>query len=90
MSKFAETEKLVATLETKDRYIIHYQNLQQCLELGMELEHVYRILEFDQSPWMEPYIMANTMRRRDVKNAFEKDLWKLMNNAVFGKTMEDV
>jgi hypothetical protein len=88
--KFAETEKLVATLETKDRYIIHYRNLQQCLELGMELEHVYRVLEFDQSPWLEPYITANTIRRRDAKNAFEKDLWKLMNNAVFGKTMEDV
>ncbi|GBC43839.2 uncharacterized protein LOC105317732 [Rhizophagus irregularis DAOM 181602=DAOM 197198] len=88
--KFAETEKLVATLETKDRYIIHYRNLQQCLELGMELEHVYRVLEFDQSPWLELYITANTIRRRDAKNAFEKDLWKLMNNAVFGKTMEDV
>ncbi|PKY32432.1 hypothetical protein RhiirB3_450608 [Rhizophagus irregularis] len=87
--KFAETEKLVATLETKDRYIIHYRNLQQYLELGMELEHVYRVLEFDQSPWLEPYITANTIRRRDAKNAFEKDLWKLMNNAVFGKTMED-
>ena len=88
--KFAETEKLVATLETKDRYILHYQNLQQCLELEMQLEYVYRVLEFDQSPWLEPYITANTIRRRNAKNAFEKDLWKLMNNAVFGKTMEDV
>ena len=88
--KFAETEKLVATLETKDHYILHYQNLQQCLALGMRLVHVYRVMEFDQSPWLEPYINANTLRRRDAKNAFEKDLWKLMNNAVFGKTMEDV
>ncbi|CAB5199871.1 unnamed protein product [Rhizophagus irregularis] len=88
--KFAETEKLVATLETKDRYILHYTNLQQCLNLGMELEHVYRVLEFDQLPWLEPYIMGNTQRRRNAKNDFERDLWKLMNNAVFGKTMEDV
>jgi hypothetical protein len=56
----------------------------------MELKHVYRVLEFDQSPWLEPYIMGNTLRRRNAKNAFERDLWKLMNNAVFGKTMEDV
>ncbi|CAI2195645.1 5839_t:CDS:2, partial [Funneliformis geosporum] len=59
--KFAETEKLVATLETKDRYIIHYRNLQQCLELGMKLDHVYRALEFDQSSWLKPYITANTI-----------------------------
>ncbi|CAG8799067.1 14315_t:CDS:1, partial [Gigaspora margarita] len=39
--KFAETEKLVAILETKDCYIIHYRNLQQYLELEMELKHVY-------------------------------------------------
>ncbi|CAG8813270.1 35542_t:CDS:2, partial [Racocetra persica] len=63
--KFAETEKLVATLETKDRYIIHYRNLQQCLELGMELEHIYHVLEFNQSPWLEPYIIANIIQRRD-------------------------
>ena len=56
----------------------------------MELEHVYRVLEFDQSPQLEPYITANMIRRCNAKNAFEKDLWKLMNNAVFGKTMEDV
>ncbi|CAG8778830.1 17400_t:CDS:2, partial [Dentiscutata erythropus] len=61
-----------------------------CLELEMELVHVYRVLEFDQSPWLEPYITANTIRCRDAKNVFERDLWKLMNNAVFGKTMEDV
>ncbi|GBC07000.1 hypothetical protein RclHR1_00720009 [Rhizophagus clarus] len=60
--KFTETEKLAATLETKDRYIIHYQNLQQCLELGMELKHVYRVLEFDQTPWLEPYITDTTLR----------------------------
>ncbi|CAG8685912.1 15687_t:CDS:2, partial [Rhizophagus irregularis] len=77
--KFAETEKLVATLETKDRYILNYRNLQQCLALGMELEHVYRVLEFDQSPWLEPYIMGNTLRRhgtRELKNKKVIGKWK--------------
>ena len=51
----------------------------------MEFEHIYHVLEFDQTPWLKPYILANTKRCYDAKNAFEKDLWKLMNNAVFGR-----
>ncbi|CAG8753500.1 2899_t:CDS:2, partial [Gigaspora rosea] len=63
---------------------------KQCIREEYVLEKVYRILEFDQSPWLEPYIAMNTQRRAKAKNAFEKDFWKLMNNSVFGKTMEDV
>src|SRR6185312_12275877 len=85
-----DTEKLILTLHDKDHYVIHYRNLQQCIREGYVLEKVYRILEFDQSPWMEPYIAMNTQRRAKAKNAFEKNFWKLMNNSVFGKTMEDV
>ncbi|CAJ0908487.1 3672_t:CDS:2, partial [Entrophospora sp. SA101] len=85
-----DTEKLIVTLHDKDHYVIHYRNLQQCIREGYVLEKVYRVLGFEQSPWMEPYIAMNTQRRAKAKNAFEKDFWKLMNNSVFGKTMEDV
>ncbi|CAH1770177.1 7781_t:CDS:1, partial [Entrophospora sp. SA101] len=85
-----DTEKLILTLHDKDHYVIHYRNLQQCIREGYVLEKVYRVLGFEQSPWMEPYIAMNTQRRAKAKNAFEKDFWKLMNNSVFGKTMEDV
>ena len=86
----SDIEKLILTLHDKDHYVIHYRNLQQCIREGYVLEKVYRVLGFEQSPWMEPYIAMNTQRRAKTKNAFEKDFWKLMNNSVFEKTMEDV
>ncbi|CAG8776626.1 699_t:CDS:2, partial [Cetraspora pellucida] len=85
-----DTEKLILTLHDKDHYVIHYRNLQQCIREGYVLEKVYRVLGFEQSPWMESYIAMNTQRHAKAKNVFEKDFWKLMNNSVFGKTMEDV
>ena len=83
-------EKLVPNLMDKSRYVLHYRNLQLYLKLGMKLEKVHKVLEFQQSPWMQPYIQKNTQLRTQAKNDFEKDFFKLMNNAVFGKTMENV
>ena len=54
------TEKLVLTLEDKEKYVVHYSNLQFYLRQGMWLKKVYRVIEFDQEPWMEPYIRMNT------------------------------
>ena len=75
-------KKLVPNLMSKQRYVLHYRNLQLYLSLGMRLAKVYNVLQFNQSAWMAPYIHKNTELRTKATNDFEKDFFKLMNNAV--------
>ena len=84
------TDKLVLTLEDKEKYVTHYKNLQFYLSQGMRLKKVHRVLEFDQEPWMKPYIKMNTDFQKQAKSEFETDSYKLMNNSVFGKMMENL
>ena len=84
------TRKLVNNLQDKTRYVVHYQNLKLYMRLGLEVTKVHKVLAFKQSPWMQPYINFNTQKRAQSQNDFEKSFWKLMNNAVFGKTMENL
>ena len=83
-------EKLIPNLNDKTKYIIHYKNLIQCLRAGMKLKKIYRGIKFVESEFMKPYIDKNTNLRAKAKNNFEKDFFKLMNNSVFGKTMENI
>ena len=85
-----EVKKLVPNLRNKDRYVLYYRNLQLYRSLSMRLTQVHRALRFDQSPWMEPYIRMYTELRKKAASDFEKDLYKLMNNSVFEKTMENL
>ena len=87
---YSDCEKLVPNLRDKSRYWIHYRNLKFALEHGLKLKAIHLVLEFEQSAWMKPYIDFNTGMRALAKNEFEKDLYKLMNNACFGKTMENL
>ena len=83
-------KKLIPNLRDKTKYIIHYKNLIQCLKAGMKLKKIHRGIKFNESEWMKPYIEMNTNLRTKAKNNFEKDFFKLMNNSVFGKTMENI
>ena len=82
--------KLVPNLMNKKKYVVHYRNLNLYMQLGMKVTKVHRILEFNEKPWMEPYIRLNTEFRKKAQSAFEKDFYKLMNHSVFGKTMENL
>ena len=88
--KIGKCKKVVCNLRNKKKYVVHIRSLKQALNYGLKLKKVHRIIEFNQESWLKPYIDMNAELRKIAKNDFEKDFFKLMNNAVFGKTMENV
>ena len=83
-------KKLISNLSNKKKYVIHVNSLKKALNHGFKLKKIHRVIEFNQKEWLKPYIDMNTELRKAAKNDFEKDLFKLMNNSVFGKTMENI
>ena len=88
--KIKNVEKLIPNLWDKEKYIVHHENLKLYLELGLKIKKIHRGIKFREEPWMRSYIELNTRLRTEAKNDFEKDFFKLMNNSVFGKTMENI
>ena len=83
--KIDKCKKLVCNLRNKKKHVVHIKSLKQALNDGLKLKNVHRIIEFNQEAWLKPYI-----DRKVAKDDFEKDLFKLMNNVVFRKTMEHI
>ena len=87
--KIDKCKKLVCSLLNTNKYVTHIKSLKQALNHGLKLKKIYRIIEFNQEAWLEPYIETNTELRKLADNPFDKDFFKLINNAVFGKTTEN-
>ena len=88
--KHGKLEKLIAKLQDKSEYVVQIQSLKQAWNHGSVLKKFHRVISFNQDEWLKPYIEINNKLRAEAKNDFEKDFFKLMNNAVFGKIMENL
>ena len=88
--KINKCNKLVCNLYDKNKYVFHIRSLKQALDHGLILKKVHRVIQFRQEAWLKEYIDMNTELRKQAKNDFEKDFFKLMNNSVVGNTMETV
>ena len=88
--KIGKCNKLVFDFHDKKNYVVHIKALKQVLNQGLILKKLHRVIQFNHKAWLKPYIDMNTILRTESKNDFKKDFFKLMNNSVFGKTMENV
>ena len=88
--KIDKCNKLACNLFNNKKYVTHINSLKQALNHGLKFKKIHTVIEFNQKQWLKSYIDMNTELRKAARNDFEKDLFKLMNNSVFGKTMENI
>ena len=87
---YTKSKKLICDWTDKKKYLIHYRMLKFYVRHGMMVEKVHEIISFKQSKWLESYISFNTQKRNKAKNEFEKDFFKFLVNAAFGKFLENI
>ena len=87
---YIETKKLICDWSNKKNYLVHYRMLKFYLRHGMIVDKVHNVISFKQSSWLEKYINFNAQKKNQAVNDFEKDFYNLLNNAFFGKTIENV
>ena len=83
-------ENFITNLHAKTQYVIYTRNLKQTLNHRLVLEKVHRVVKFNEKAWLKPYIGMNIKLRKKAKNNFDKTFFKLMNNVIFGETVENV
>ena len=88
--KIDKTSKLITTFKDKKKYVVHISALKRALIHGLKLEKMHRVIQFVRTKWRKPYIEKNTKLRMESKSNFEKNYYKLMNNSVYRKTMENL
>ena len=87
---YVKCKKLIFDWTDKQKYLLHYRLLKFYVKHGMKIAKVHEVISFKQKKWLEKYIDYNTQKRNKTNDDFEKDLYKLLNNAFYGKTMENV
>ena len=91
--RIGNVEKLIPNLNNNSNYVVHYENLKLYESLGLKITKIHRGIKYEENAWLEKYINLNTKLRMEAKksgNNFEVDFFKLMNNSVFGKTLENI
>ena len=88
VNKVGGVKKLIPNLG--DKVKIYGKNLQYYLSLGMKLVNIHRVLSFTQINWLKKYVDANTEKRKGSKDLFSQNLYKLLNNCIYGKSIENI
>ena len=87
--KVNKVKKLVCNVTDKENYSIHIASLKHALNHGLVFKKVHSVISFTQEAWLKPYINLNTEFRKNAKNEFEKDFYKLKINSTYGKTVQN-
>ena len=89
LKRMSNVEKLLATVEDKDFYILHYRNLQLYVSLGLRIKKIHARIIFKQGPIMKSYVDFNSEKRVQATNKFDTDFYKLLSNSLYGKTIKN-